>query len=264
MDGRDKPGHDVRGHMDIILGTLQHLPPRDIWKNEASDFTPWVAEHIGLLGEALGLDLEFVVREQSVGEFSCDVVAREIGRNRPVIIENQLEATDHRHLGQLLTYASGLDAAFIIWISPEIREEHRQALDWLNRHTDESVDFFGVQLEAIRIDDSRPAVQFRLMAFPNEWGKAQGRAARIVTSTTGDSIPQLKSHRTRWINKLETATDDDKPLIRQRIADYDRRIAEAEEQARTASPSKRTILPIHPEGSPSDLTQPSSTVPSSV
>ena len=125
-----------------------------------------------MLGEALGLDLELAEIEGSVGDFSCDIVAREVGTNRPVIIENQLEATDHRHLGQLLTYAGGLDAAFIVWISPEIREEHRQALDWLNRHTDAQIDFFGIRLEAIRIDDSKPAVQFRLMAFSQKVGES--------------------------------------------------------------------------------------------
>lgn len=159
--------------MDIALGKLEHLDPRKIWKNEAADFTPWLADHIDLLGEALGFDLQLEQSEAAVGDFSCDILAREVGTNRPVIIENQLERTDHGHLGQLLTYAGGLDAAIVVWISPEIRDEHRKALDWLNRHTDDQVDFFGVSLEAIRIDDSKPAVQFTLVALPNDWGKTR-------------------------------------------------------------------------------------------
>lgn len=109
-------------------------------------------------------------------------MAREVATNRPVIIENQLERTDHSHLGQLLTYAGGLDAAVVVWISPEIRDEHRKALDWLNRHTDDEIDFFGVVVEAIRIDESKPAVQFRPVAVPNDFGK---RPPQAVISERG-------------------------------------------------------------------------------
>src|SRR5262249_2816036 len=155
---------------------------RTLWKSEASDFTPWLADNLVLLGEAVGLDLQLDQREATVGDFSCDITAREDGAKRPVIVENQLERTDHSHLGQLLTYAGGLDAAIVIWISPEVRDEHRKAMDWLNRHTDEDVDFFGVVLEAIRIDDSKPAVQFRPVAVPNDLGK---RPAATATSERG-------------------------------------------------------------------------------
>lgn len=159
------------------LGKLAHVDPRDLWRSEPGDFTPWLARNISLLGEALGIDLEVLQTEKSVGDFACDIQAHDTGRDRPVIIENQLEATDHRHLGQLLTYAAGLDAAVIVWISPEVREEHREALDWLNRHTDDRIEFFGVALEAIRIDESKPAVQFRLVAFPNAWTKKVAAAS---------------------------------------------------------------------------------------
>jgi len=168
--------------MEIRLGKLEHVDPRKLWSSEPGDFTPWLAENIGLLGEALGIDLELVQLEKAVGDFSCDIHARATGRDRPVIIENPLEATDHRHLGQLLTCAAGLDAAIIVWISPEVREEHREAIDWLNRRTDDRVDFFGVSLEAIRIDDSKPAVQFRLVAFPNAWSKNVMTEARNEVS----------------------------------------------------------------------------------
>ena len=161
--------------MDISLGKLEHVDPRDLWEREAGSFTPWLANNLGLLSEALGLDLELVKTESSVGAFACDIEARETGRDRPVIIENQLEATDHRHLGQLLTYASGLDGVVVVWISPQLRDEHRQALDWLNRHTDDEIDFFGVVLELVRIDNSKPAIQFRPVAFPNVWTKTSRR-----------------------------------------------------------------------------------------
>jgi hypothetical protein len=114
--------------MELRLGKLEHVDPRKLWNSEPAAFTPWLASNISLLGEALGLDLELMQTEKAVGDFSCDIQARDTGRDRPVIIENQLEPTDHRHLGQLLTYAAGLDAAVIVWISPEVREEHREAL----------------------------------------------------------------------------------------------------------------------------------------
>ena len=232
---------------DLSLGKLEHLDPRTLWKNEAGHFTPWLADHLLLLGEAIGLDLQLEELEGPVGDFSCDIVAREAGTNRPVIVENQLERTDHSHLGQLLTYAAGLDAGVVIWISSDIREEHREALHWLNRHTDEQIDFFGIRLEAIRIDGSKPAIQFNLVVSPNKWGKAQSRkAAKIIT---GSSIPALKAHRTRLMQRLETASESERPLILERIAEYDRRIAEAEAREEAAAqplPQKAT-MPSQPE-----------------
>jgi hypothetical protein len=156
----------------IELGKVQPFDLRKLFDSEPRAFTPWLASNINLLSQALGIDLELLQTEKAVGDFSCDIQARDIGRDRPVIIENQLEPTDHRHLGQLLTYAAGLDAAVIVWISPEVRDEHREALDWLNRRTDDRLEFFGVSLEAVQIDDSKPAVQFKLVAFPNAWTKA--------------------------------------------------------------------------------------------
>jgi len=157
--------------MAISLGKLEHVDARTIWLSEARDFTPWLAQNLGLLGEALGLDLELVQMEAPVGNYACDIEAKENGSGRRVIIENQLESTDHTHLGQLLTYAAGLDAAVIVWISTGVREEHREAIDFLNRHTREAVDFFAIALELVRIDSSWPAVVFRLAASPNAWAK---------------------------------------------------------------------------------------------
>jgi hypothetical protein len=144
---------------------------------EAVDFTPWLGENLALLGETLGLDLELVKTEASVGSFACDIEARDTGSGRRVIIENQLAQTDHGHLGQLITYAAGLDAAVIVWIAPKVREEHREAIDFLNRHTRETLDFFMIALEVIRISGSLPAVVFKLAASPNAWAKTTAASA---------------------------------------------------------------------------------------
>jgi hypothetical protein len=158
------------------LGRLARIDAREVWTHEAHDFTPWLHDNIGLLGEALGFDIEATGREVSVGDFSVDIVGRTNPGGRPVIVENQLAPTDHSHLGQLLTYASGLDAAIIVWLAPRFRDEHRQVLDWLNGHTVEGIDFFGVELELLRIDDSPPAPHFKLVAQPNEWAKTTREA----------------------------------------------------------------------------------------
>ena len=159
------------------LAKIERVDLREAWPNEARDFTPWLAENIAELGEALGMDLELQQTEAAVGGYSLDVLATDLNQDRPVIIENQLEPTNHDHLGKLLTYAAGYDANVIVWLTREFRDEHRQALDWLNQRTGEDTQFFGVVVELWRIGDSLPAPHFKAVATPNEWRKRRNEAA---------------------------------------------------------------------------------------
>ncbi|HEX2039920.1 MAG TPA: DUF4268 domain-containing protein [Acidimicrobiales bacterium] len=160
------------------LGRLEHVPARDVWGNEAYDFTPWLLGNAERLGEALGIDIELQVAEHPVGGFSLDLIGRDLADEGALIIENQLGGTDHGHLGQLLTYAAGTGAKTIIWLATAFREEHRQALDWLNEQTAEDVRFFGVQLRVVRIGNSLPAPLFEVVAKPNDWQKQVRSTAR--------------------------------------------------------------------------------------
>ena len=165
------------------LSSIETVDLRRVWPNEAVDFTPWLERNITALGDALGMDLEFSEREAPVGGYSLDILATEPHGNRRVVIENQLEKTNHDHLGKLLTYAAGYDAGVVVWLSREFTDEHRQALDWLNQRTGEDTLFFGVVVELWKIDSSRPAPHFNLVAQPNDWRKERitGRSAATVS-----------------------------------------------------------------------------------
>ena len=175
----------------VELGCIKNVDPRSVWPNEAGDFTPWLAEHADLLGEALGLEIEIEQREASVGAFSLDLLGREVGSNRVVIVENQLERTDHNHLGQLLAYAGGLDARIIVWVSSEVRDEHRDAIHWLNEQTTDAVAFFAVELEVWKIGESLPAPHFNVVAHPSNFQRQIVRKTSTVPSRRGEMYQEF-------------------------------------------------------------------------
>jgi hypothetical protein len=153
------------------VGKLEQVDLRQVWSHEAHSFTPWVLENADRLSEALGINLELHEAEHSVGSFSLDLIGTDLDSGTRVIIENQLEVTDHTHLGQIMTYAGGTHPSTIIWISKKFRDEHISALQWLNEHTDEDISFYGVQVSAVRIGNSLPAALFDVVARPNTWEK---------------------------------------------------------------------------------------------
>jgi len=146
------------------FGELKSVPARVKWSKEAHEFTPWLAQNISRLSNAIGLELEVENTEVAAGPYSADILAKDTATDQYVVIENQLEKTDHDHLGKALTYASVLDATCIIWVATEFTPEHTKALDWLNDHTTEDISFYGVQIELWKIDDSKPALRFNIIA----------------------------------------------------------------------------------------------------
>lgn len=158
----------------VTLEKLKEIKDlRKVWAHEALDFTPWLAEEENLaqLADAVGLEITLDETESSVGDFNVDIFATETGTERKIIIENQLEDTNHDHLGKLITYASGKSADIIIWVVKHAREEHRAAIEWLNNHTDEKISFFLVEIKLYQIGDSNMAVKFEVVEKPNDWTK---------------------------------------------------------------------------------------------
>lgn len=157
----------------IELGRLERVDLDIAWPDEPRYFTPWLAkpENLALLGDTLDIDLEPGLTEESVGDFNADIVCTEAFTGATVLIENQLKQTDHTHIGQVLTYAAGLDAVIAVWIAKSFRDEHRAALDWFNAKTDPSVRFFGLEIELWKIGDSPPAPKFNIVVKPNDWSK---------------------------------------------------------------------------------------------
>ncbi|MEC9344629.1 MAG: DUF4268 domain-containing protein [Pseudomonadota bacterium] len=167
----------------VPLGRLVRIDNlRGPWPSESGDFTPWLAqeENLAILSETLGLELELEAQEKAVGDFRADILCKDAGSNAWVLIENQLEKTDHKHLGQLLTYASGLEAVTIIWIAAKFDEQHRSTLDWLNRITDEDFRFFGIEIELWQIGDSPMAPKFNVVSKPNNWSNEVHKTVRNI------------------------------------------------------------------------------------
>lgn len=156
------------------LGKLQEIDIRKVWQHEQYDFSKWLAseENIKELGDALNLSLTDVETEKFVGNYRCDILCKDEITGKVVLIENQLESTNHDHLGKIITYASGLDASVVVWIVSSARQEHASAIEWLNKHTDDELSFFLVEVHAYKIGDSDPAPQFKIVEQPNDFVKS--------------------------------------------------------------------------------------------
>ena len=150
---------------DGKFGRIQEVSLQEAWPDEAKDFTPWLAENLDELGDKLDIPLQLQERESPVGTKKLDIFATDPEGN-PVVIENQIYPTDDNHLGRLLIYAAGKDAKLVIWVAREIGGEHQMALNWLNQRTDGNTQFYGVTVEALKIDNSKPAPHFSVVVSP--------------------------------------------------------------------------------------------------
>lgn len=197
------------------LGKLERIPLRQAWAHEAGEFTPWLAQpdNLLLLAEALGLgELELAGIEHPVGDFKVDILCTDDGGK--VIIENQLEKTNHTHLGQILTYAAGVGACKVIWLAEAFRTEHVAALEFLNQHTTDELDFFAVEIELWRIGDSPMAPSFNVVVKPNDWAKTGRQNAKAAATTTPTKQRQLEfwTGWQAWLQARGSTLRPQKPL----------------------------------------------------
>ena len=171
------------------LGRLEPVNLREYWQDEARDFTNWLAEerNLSLLSDDLGMDLELEGVEVAVGPYKADIVAHDISSDLRVVIENQLEKTNHDHLGKILTYASGLDASIMIWIAREFSEEHRRAFDFSNEQASPNLQCYGIEIELWKIGDFSPAPQFKIVSRPNEY------TSEIKTDLISSNLTEAKA-----------------------------------------------------------------------
>lgn len=191
------------------LARLTKLPLRTIWKHEALDFTQWLAlpENLELLTDTLGISIINAQTEVPVGQFNLDILAED-ENGQKIIIENQLETTDHDHLGKVITYASGLDAKTCIWVVSRARQEHEQAINWLNEHTTEDANFFLIEIEAWKIGDSPPAPRFNIIAKPNDWAKT------IKQTSSSNKFTDLNLQQQAFWEKVREYGEQNGKLVR--------------------------------------------------
>lgn len=187
------------------LSNLKKIDLRKAWSHEAQDFTTWLAqeENLTLLSDEIGIDIIAAETEVTTGKFNTDLVAKEQGTERKIVVENQLESTNHDHLGKIITYAAGNEAEIIIWIVKKAREEHIKAIEWLNNHSDEHIHFFLIQIEIWQIDDSPFAPKFHIIAQPNEWAKTLKATSPKSSELTETKILQLEY----WTKFVEYAQE---------------------------------------------------------
>ena len=186
-----------------VLASLDEVEPRDAWAHEALHFTPWLAQNLDRLGKVVGIDLEWEQSEIAVGRYAADILARDARDGSAVLIENQLGVSDHGHLGQILTYLTGLKAKTVIWIAPAYRPEHLSALRWLNENTAEPFAFLAVKLRVVRIGDSPLAPLFEVVESPNNWDRQLEEMARAVRETS----PQAERRKEFWSSYIARFDD---------------------------------------------------------
>ncbi len=184
------------------LGQLEEVDLRTIWGDESRDFTPWLAEHLDLLGNAIGLELERIDTEVPVGRYWLDILAEADGIGQ-VAIENQLGPTDHGHLGQLATYAAGVEAKALVWVAKAFHQEHLAAIDWLNQWTGPSIGVFAVEVRALKIGCSLPAPEFRAISYPADWARRQGS-----TDESKGMTAQERNRRIEFFDRLVAGANE--------------------------------------------------------
>ena len=191
------------------LGKLQEVDIRTVWPHEQCDFSKWLSEdeNIKELGDTLNLSLTDVETEKFVGNYRCDILCKDEITGKVVLIENQLEPTNHDHLGKIITYASGLDAAVVVWIVSTARDEHASAIEWLNKHTDDEISFFLLEVHAYKIGNSDPAPQFNIIEQPNDFAKT----VKAVSKNT-DLNESEKSRLEFWTQFNEVVDTKGKPF----------------------------------------------------
>lgn len=196
------------------LSKLEKVDLREVWKHEALDFTNWLAkpENLELLSDEIGIDITLVQTEASVGKFNVHILAEEENTGRKIVIENQLESTDHDHLGKIITYASGVDAEIIVWIVKSVRDEHKQAVDWLNEHTDSNINIFAIQMEVWKISNSPYAPKFQVIAKPNDWAKA------VKKATTQSELSDTKLLQLEFWTKFKEFVQENNGRVKLRKA----------------------------------------------